>query len=305
VSSRTGSLTASAHHFAVARGRGYHPEQVDRFLEALCEDRDAAWERAARLTVLANEMDAECAAVRERLTALGPVRYEVLGAGAQQLLELAEAEAAAVRDRAAAALRAARGSADSAGEAMLRDARAAAQARIAAADARAARHLESAGAQAAELRAEAERCAAHLRQEAERALDDVRQQVERVTSGRQQEQGERLDAQRREFAHLAADADARTADRFAAAEAMLREAEDAYAVVEDEARRALDQAEAFAVDTLAEAGAREDRILREAERELRHHELRCEEIREHLALVSSSLSALTARPVGHDEVPDV
>ncbi|MDV9193613.1 cellulose-binding protein, partial [Streptomyces sp. SR27] len=78
--------------FAVGRGRGYRPEQVDRHLAALSEDRDGAWERAARLTVLAKEMEAEAARLREAVAALAPQRYEELGDRARKILELAEQE---------------------------------------------------------------------------------------------------------------------------------------------------------------------------------------------------------------------
>src|SRR4051794_35234079 len=86
--------------FSTPRGRGYRPDQVDRFLDELSEDRDAAWERAARLTVLANEMDAECRLLREQVDALSGSGFEALGAGAAELLRMVEEEAAAVRDRA-------------------------------------------------------------------------------------------------------------------------------------------------------------------------------------------------------------
>lgn len=303
MSSSTGSLTAAHHQFATARGRGYHPDQVERFVQALSDDRDAAWERAARLTVLANDMAAERAAVRERLAALGPARYDVLGPGAQQLLEAAEAEAAAVRERAEAGLRQAQTSAVSVRQAMLRDAEAAAQAKTAAVDAQAARLLEAARTQAAQLRAEAEGEAADIRREADGALDDVRQQAARVAAARDNEQRERLDALRDEFAELAAAADHRMAEHSAYAESLLREAEDAYAAAEDDARSILDQAEAVAADTLAQARAGEERIQRETQRESREHETRCDEIRDHLASVRSGLTTLTGRALP-DAIPD-
>ena len=94
------------HGFATVRGRGYRTEQVDRFLEELSEDRDAAWERAARLTVLANEMTAECAALRDVVSTLSPPTYESLGKGALDLLRLVEEEATSVREQAEDRLRA-------------------------------------------------------------------------------------------------------------------------------------------------------------------------------------------------------
>src|SRR5882757_6411946 len=100
MSSDTTASTAARGRFDTVRSRGYRPDQVDRFLDELSEDRDAAWERAARLTVLANEMDAEAAALRTQVGTLTTASFDVLGSGAQELLRLVEEEAAAVRDRA-------------------------------------------------------------------------------------------------------------------------------------------------------------------------------------------------------------
>ncbi|MCZ9337953.1 cellulose-binding protein, partial [Streptomyces sp. TRM76130] len=47
------SASAPVHGFVAVRGRGYRPEQVDVRAAVLSRERDAAWERAARLTVLA------------------------------------------------------------------------------------------------------------------------------------------------------------------------------------------------------------------------------------------------------------
>ncbi|MFE7515607.1 cellulose-binding protein, partial [Streptomyces sp. NPDC057540] len=78
--------------FTVGRGRAYRPEQVDRFLAELSAERDGAWERAARLTVLAKEMEKEAAGLRLAVTQLAPQRYESLGEASQQILRLAEQE---------------------------------------------------------------------------------------------------------------------------------------------------------------------------------------------------------------------
>src|SRR5689334_23877565 len=128
------SNTTTPRGIDTARGRGYRPDQVDRFLEELSEDRDAAWERAARLTVLANEMDAECAALRQQVEALGSAAFDALGDGAQELLRLVEEEAAAVRDRAEVEAQHARDAAETARRTLQDEARAAASARLAAAE---------------------------------------------------------------------------------------------------------------------------------------------------------------------------
>lgn len=89
--------SAARYEFGVVR-RGYRPDRVDAFVEALSRDRDAAWERAARLTVLAREMDEELGPLREAVAALAPQTYESLGEGARRLFASVCEEAEAVRE---------------------------------------------------------------------------------------------------------------------------------------------------------------------------------------------------------------
>lgn len=70
------------------------------YVEALSDDRDAAWERAARLTVLAREMEEELERLRERAAGLPEQTYESLGDGPRRLFKLALEEAVAVRESA-------------------------------------------------------------------------------------------------------------------------------------------------------------------------------------------------------------
>ncbi|MGW7793866.1 DivIVA domain-containing protein, partial [Streptomyces tricolor] len=93
------SASMPSHGFVTVRGRGYRPDQVDAYLEALSEDRDAAWERAARLTVLAKDMEAELGRMREAVAQLEPQTYESLGAAARRLFRLVLEEAADLRER--------------------------------------------------------------------------------------------------------------------------------------------------------------------------------------------------------------
>lgn len=87
----------SAHGFVVMRGRGYRPEQADGTVTALSAERDEAWELLARLTALAEELEAESARLAEVVATLAPQTYVSLGERAQEMLALAEAEAEAVR----------------------------------------------------------------------------------------------------------------------------------------------------------------------------------------------------------------
>src|SRR5882672_5036152 len=134
MTSNTTASAAARGRFDIVRTRGYRPDQVDRFLDELSEDRDAAWERAARLTVLANEMDAECGALQKQVEALTSSAYDALGSGAQELLRLVEEESRAVRDRAETEAQYARDAADTARRTLQDETRAAAAARLAAAE---------------------------------------------------------------------------------------------------------------------------------------------------------------------------
>ncbi|MDV9178590.1 cellulose-binding protein, partial [Streptomyces sp. W16] len=78
------SASVSPRGFVAVRGRGYRPGQVDAYAEALSRHRDAAWERAARLTVLARDMEAEADRLRETVAGLAPQTYETLGERAQR-----------------------------------------------------------------------------------------------------------------------------------------------------------------------------------------------------------------------------
>ncbi|MCZ4516538.1 cellulose-binding protein, partial [Streptomyces sp. ActVer] len=92
------NASVSPHGFEAVRGRGYRPDQVEAYAAALSRGRDAAWERAARLTVLAREMEAEADRLHEVVAGLAPQTYETLGDRARRLFELGEEEAAAVSE---------------------------------------------------------------------------------------------------------------------------------------------------------------------------------------------------------------
>ncbi|WP_343235395.1 DivIVA domain-containing protein, partial [Streptomyces bauhiniae] len=121
--------------------RGYRPDQVDAFLTALSRDRDAAWERAARLTVLAGRMETESARLRETAAGLAPQEYDTLGERARYAFALLREEARAVREAAHEEARheVARAEQDAAGA--VRAAREAARARCAEAEEEAVRLL--------------------------------------------------------------------------------------------------------------------------------------------------------------------
>ncbi|MEV4049412.1 cellulose-binding protein, partial [Streptomyces sp. NPDC049744] len=151
--------SASPHGFVTVRGRerGYRPEQVEAYAAALSEERDAAWERAARLTVLAREMEEDLGDLEEVVAHLAPQDYEVLGERARDLFRLGEEEAEAVRERARRAAEGLVVEARAYAAGVREAARAQADAVRAEADERAGQRLLAARAEADEARIEARR----------------------------------------------------------------------------------------------------------------------------------------------------
>ncbi|MFI8928615.1 cellulose-binding protein [Streptomyces sp. NPDC053474] len=292
---------ASPHGFVTGRGRGYRPEQVEAYADALSRDRDAAWERAARLTVLARDMGEEAARLREVVARLAPQTYDELGRRAQHLLALSEEEAAAVRDAAAADTYELGQAVAAAATELRAAARAYADSVRGEAEERARQRLLAARATADELRAAARRDAKEWRGEALAALREMRRRTSGLLAEQEKEHAERWEATEREIAEREAVADAREAALVAAAEARLAEAKRACAEAEEAARHREEDAAARAAELIAAARVREERIGRETERLLREHGERWDEVRAHMDHVRNSLASLTGR--GYGDVP--
>ncbi|WP_328377322.1 cellulose-binding protein [Streptomyces sp. NBC_00440] len=289
------SAAVSPHGFTGVRGRGYRPEQVDRFVAELSDDRDGAWERAARLTVLTKEMEATSAALAEQVAGLAPQTYETLGERARTLITLVTEEAAGLRGE---ALAVAQQLHDEAGvvERGLRDAaRADADAALAAAEAHAQQVLAAAQGTSDELRIGSRKDAKQWRGEALGVLREMRERTAAALAELEKEHGERADAAERELAAREADFDARHADLIARAEARLAEARRALSVTEESARHGQEDAEAQAAELVAHARARAERTAREADRVLRENGEAQDELRAHMSHVRSSLASLTGR----------
>jgi len=286
------SASVSAHGFVTVRGRGYRPGQVDAFTAALCRDRDAAWERAARLTVLAREMEAEAERMRETVARLAPQTYEALGERARRLFLLGEEEAAQVRERARreADERVAQGRAYADG--VCRAAREYADTLRVETEDRVRHRLLAARAEADEIRVTARREVKERRTEAVAALREVRRRTVALLADQAKDHAERWAAAERETAERAAALGARHASAVARAEAALREAERACADAEEAARLRQEEAQARAAGIVAEARAREESVARETERVLREHGERRDDVQAHMDHVRESLAAL-------------
>ncbi|GAA4804975.1 cellulose-binding protein [Streptomyces ziwulingensis] len=291
------SAPVRPHGFVTVRGRGYRPVEVDAGVAALSAERDAAWERAARLTVLAREMEEELADLREEVAGLAPQTYETLGEPARDLFRQVEREAAALRE----AARAAGGRLVEEALAYGRDVREAARAHAdavhAEADEGARQRLLAARAEADEMRIACRREVKAGRGESLAALRGTRQRVLAIHAEQAREHAARWAQAEREQTARAAAVDARLAELLARAAERAAEAERGLAAAEESARRTPEQARARAAETIAEARAYEERIARETERVLREHGERWDVVQAQMDEVRGNLSELTGRAV--------
>jgi hypothetical protein len=289
------SASVSPRGFVAVRGRGYRPDQVDAYAAAISQYRDAAWERAARLTVLAKDMEAEAERMRVAVSRLAPQTYEALGERAQRLFQLGVEEAAALRESARRAAEAEVAQAEACASGVLQGAREQADALRAEADERARQRLLAARAEADDIRIGARREVKEGRTEALSALREVRQRTAGMLGEQAKEHEERWALAEREASLRAAALDAEYAERVALAEAALGEAQQAFAEAELSDRRLQEQADSRAAEVVAEARGRAERVARDTERVLREHGETWDDVQAHMDHVRNSLTALTGR----------
>ncbi|MGW3359462.1 cellulose-binding protein [Streptomyces bungoensis] len=289
------SAATTPHGLVTVRGRGYRPAQVDAFLEVLSQERDAAWERAARLTVLAKEMEAELARLGETVAALPPQTYESLGDQARRLYQLVLREAAEIRERARreAADQVAR--AEARALVVRREAREAADALRADAEERAVEHVRAAHAEAEDIRVSTRREVKAGRGAALDALREVRQRTTRLLPEQDREQAERWAAQEREETERLAAFEAWYAEAVTRAETALAQAERTLAETGESARRCQEEARAHAAELVAAARLHEERVTLETEQVLREHGETWDDVQAHMDSVRDSLISLTGR----------
>ncbi|MEV6169487.1 cellulose-binding protein [Streptomyces sp. NPDC051954] len=288
------SASVSPHGFVAVRGRGYRPEQADAYIAALSRDRDAAWERAARLTVLAKEMDAEAARLGEVVSQLGPQTYEALGESARRLFRLVEEEGTAVREGARLEAQRCAEEVQAYVAGLHATAKEDADAAIADGLEHARQTLHVARTEADEIRVAARREVRDSRTESLAPLREARQHTSGVLAEQAKEHAQRWEEFESEEAERVAALEARSAEQVALAETALAEAEQAAADAKGSIERCQEEAEARAEEILAEARAHQDRIARETERVLREHGERWDEVRAHIDRVRNSLNALNA-----------
>jgi cell division septum initiation protein DivIVA len=272
------SASRSPYGFASVR-RGYRPDQVDAYTSALSRERDAAWERAARLTVLAKEMEAGLLRLRERVAQLPAQTYEGLGDRAGRLFDMAREEAEALREEARQEAGRVLAEAEQEARRVRDEAQGYAEGVRAEAEERVRTRLLAARAEADDVRITARREVKQGRGEALAALREVRQRTAALLAEQEREHAERWAEEERVAAERVAEIEAWEEERVARAEVAL-----------SEAQRALAGAE-----VVAQARLREDRVARETERVLREHGEVWDCVQAQMDHVRNSLAMLTGR----------
>ncbi|MEU6320997.1 cellulose-binding protein [Streptomyces sp. NPDC047009] len=288
------STSGSPRGFLPVR-RGYRPDQVDAYAAALAQDRDAAWERAARLTVLAKEMEGDLERLRETVAQLGPQTYEALGDRARQLFGMAQEQAATLREETRQETQALVDAAEDAARQLRETAQASADAVRAEAEERIRTRLLAARAEADDVRIAARREVKEGRGEALAALREVRQRTETLLTEQEREHAERLEGEERAAEVRAAAVEASEAERVARAEASLSEAKRALAETEEATRHLQRDAQTRAAELIADARLTEERIARETERVLREHAEQWDCVQAQMDHVRNSLAMLMGR----------
>ncbi|MEU8569602.1 cellulose-binding protein [Streptomyces pathocidini] len=294
------SASVSPTGFGVVRGRdrGYRPEQVDRVVARLAEQRDETWERAARLTAFAGNLEEEAARLKEQLAALPPQTYESLGPRAELLLSTAEAEAAELRETAEAAARQCREEAETAAASVREAAREYAEGVRGEAETWAGQCRVAAQRVAEDVRVTARRDAKEWRAEAVAGLKEARQRTEELEVAQEKELAARWDEAGREEAEREAAMDTRIAELVELGERSLAQAQQRLSDVAQSARQEEEVARRQAAEVLERARASERRVAEETEGVLREHAGRREEVCRHLEHVRGSLAALSGGRLG-------
>ncbi len=288
-------MGASPHAFAVVRGRGYRPEQVDRRVARLIGRSSEDWERAARLTALVEQMTGEMERLRAEAESRPPQTYEALGDRARKLLVLAESESAQVLGAGRSEARLTVEQAEAAARVVRESAQREAKRLRAEATATAARTVENARAQADALRIAAQAASDEVRTAAEATLREVSRRCAESVAGQERAQEVAREEADRELAERERAFEAYVGELSERGERLLAVARRERAEAEEAARRWQEEASARGAELIAAARVREEGVERETGRELREHAERAEQMRRHMARVRSTLASLTGR----------
>lgn len=288
-------MGASPHAFAVVRGRGYRPEQVDRRVARLTRQSRQDWQCVAELTARAEELRLEAERLWDVVASRPPQTFQALGERARKLLSMAEAESAEVRAAGQEEARRTVEQAESVSVALRESAQRDAQRVRTEAAAAAARTVEAAKSEASSLYAEARAAAYEARTTAEETLREVSRHCAESMAEHERAQAAAQEEAERQLADRAGAVEAYVGGLADHGERLLAAAKAERTEAEEAARCRQEEALARGGELLAVARVREEGVERETERVLREHAERAQEMRQHMARVRSSLASLTGR----------
>lgn len=297
-------MTDSTPQFAQARRGGYEPAQVDAHVRALEDQLAAAKRQAADLATRVNSLQLQSAAYEEQLAET--TGYAGLGNRIEQMLTLAEEEAAEVRAATASELDQHRQQADAANAQVKADADRYAFGRRGDADAEAKKIIEDSRRDADRIRDESERDAAARREEAEAVFESQKAKAAAAASDFETTLARRRDLAERDFADRTAAAEQQLLSVQDQAEQLRLESQKLRADAERKAARQLEEAERQAREIVAEAQARADKVSAESARELAAATQRRDSINSQLTNVRQMLATLGggSLPAGLADEPE-
>jgi cell division septum initiation protein DivIVA len=286
-------MTENAHTFRTVM-RGYEPTEVDRTIAELEAGTRTAQAEAARFHQQVLQLSASLEEANGRASATSAVSdFSHLGERVGQILSIAEAEAAEMRDTAAAEAKQRLDALNASSAKVRGDAEAYAQQTRSAADSEAGRILGDAKRTADQLTDEADRRAAVRREEAEAIYEEQRARAAQAAAD-----FERTLAQRREKA------ESDFQERSALTDQQLKQLQDQLAQQRAEAERAqadgarraaalIAEAEQRAEQIVRDAAARADRIKADSDRQLAAAAQRRDSINAQLTNVRQMLATLS------------
>lgn len=304
-------MTQPDHQFRVVL-RGYDPAQVDRRLDELAERVAGSEQQAAEAAQRARTLEQQLASAsaEQGEVVVETPTYTHLGERIGQILTLADAEAAQLRDQATADAEGLRKQVEQTVVSLREEADRYAEQRKRDADAEAGRIVADALREADETRDAAERDGAARRQEAEAVYEEQRANAARAAADFETTLAERRERTAAEFREQQGATQLQLETMASQVEEMRARSEEERTAAETEARRIVTDAQDQAATIVRDARAAAERVRTDSDRELSAATQRRDSInaqlvnvRQMLATLSGGASGFAADPLARAEAP--
>ncbi|WP_405622189.1 cellulose-binding protein [Streptomyces sp. NBC_01508] len=279
--------------------RGYHREQVDNLVTQVVGDRDKALARITALEQRVKELTAETGNAQTHFVENAP-SFAGLGARVEEILRLAEEEAAELGDEAREAARDHHKVVGDAAERIQAEAAAYAAGLKATSNREGTRIADTAQAEAARLHTEAHASAQAARNDADGFFEDTRARAAHAAADFEAKLAKHRQQAQSDLASRQAEGEERLHQLQQRAEQLRLEAEKRRRDAEHQARQSTQDAQHRRDDIISEANTMADRVRGESERELAALANRRDSINAQLTNVRAMLATLTGAAV----IPD-